>query len=87
MNNIKTMQISIIIFLSIAITFSAFSQQLEEKVDEQDLLYSPYAGQEQRWIKSLSQDDVEGLLNGHGTPFGAWQRLESLMAIRAQDMF
>ena len=31
---------------------------------------SPYAGQESREIKALSQQDIEGLLAGAGTPFG-----------------
>jgi len=31
---------------------------------------SPYAGQETRRIKSLSTEDIEGLLAGSGTPFG-----------------
>lgn len=31
---------------------------------------SPYAGQESRGIKALSQDDIDGLLAGAGTPFG-----------------
>ncbi|MDA0733189.1 MAG: hypothetical protein O2909_00545 [Chloroflexi bacterium] len=31
---------------------------------------SPYQGQETRKIKALSQDDIDGLLNGSGTPFG-----------------
>jgi len=33
-------------------------------------IHSPYAGQEERGIKALSQADVEGLLSGAGTPFG-----------------
>ena len=33
-------------------------------------IHSPYAGQEARGIKALSQDDIEGLLAGSGTPFG-----------------
>jgi Spy/CpxP family protein refolding chaperone len=33
-------------------------------------VYSPYAGQEDRGIKSLSQADIDGLLAGEGTPFG-----------------
>lgn len=33
-------------------------------------IHSPYAGQEERGIKALSQDDIEGLLSGSGTPFG-----------------
>lgn len=31
---------------------------------------SPYAGEELRGIKALSQADIEGLLAGAGTPFG-----------------
>ena len=33
-------------------------------------IQSLYAGQEARGIKALSEDDVEGLLAGAGTPFG-----------------
>jgi len=38
--------------------------------DNISAIHSPYAGQEIRGIKALSQDDVEGLLAGAGTPFG-----------------
>ncbi len=38
--------------------------------DEKSQIHSNYAGQENRSIKALSPDDVEGLLNGSGTPFG-----------------
>jgi Spy/CpxP family protein refolding chaperone len=38
--------------------------------DETSAIHSPYAGQELRGIKTLSQDDIEGLLAGTGTPFG-----------------
>jgi Spy/CpxP family protein refolding chaperone len=38
----------------------------------------PYAGQEQRGIKSLSQEDVKGLQAGHGTPFGGMAKLAEL---------
>jgi len=38
--------------------------------ENQSTIHSPYAGQEVRGIKSLSQDDIEGLLAGAGTPFG-----------------
>ena len=31
---------------------------------------SPYVGQESRGIKALSEDDINGLLAGAGTPFG-----------------
>lgn len=34
------------------------------------VVHSPYAGQEARGIKALSQADVGGLLEGSGTPFG-----------------
>ncbi len=37
---------------------------------EESAIYSQYAGQEIRGIKALSQDDIEGLLAGAGTPFG-----------------
>jgi len=33
-------------------------------------IHSPYAGQELRGLKALSQEDIEGLLAGAGTPFG-----------------
>jgi len=42
---------------------------LSETVDE-SAIHSPYAGQEIRGIKALSQEDIEGLLAGAGTPFG-----------------
>lgn len=34
------------------------------------VISSPYIGQENRGIKALSQADIEGLLDGAGTPFG-----------------
>lgn len=33
-------------------------------------ILSPYAGQEARDVKALSQEDIQGLLAGTGTPFG-----------------
>ena len=42
---------------------------LSETSDE-SAIHSPYAGQEIRGIKALSQEDIEGLLSGAGTPFG-----------------
>lgn len=39
---------------------------------------SPYAGQEVRGIKSLSEDEVKGLLAGEGTPFGGMAKLAEL---------
>lgn len=41
-----------------------------EDGDASATLTSPYVGQEARGIVALSQDDVEGLLAGAGTPFG-----------------
>lgn len=43
-----------------------------------ETLDQPYAGQEQRGIKSLSQEDIEGLQAGHGTPFGGMAKLAEL---------
>ena len=37
---------------------------------DESAIHSPYAGQELRGIKALSQEDIEGLLAGAGTPFG-----------------
>ena len=39
---------------------------------------SPYLGQETRGIKSLSQQEVEGLMVGEGTPFGGMAKLAEL---------
>jgi hypothetical protein len=39
---------------------------------------SPYRGEETRGIKSLSQDDINGLKNGAGTPFGGMAKLAEL---------
>jgi hypothetical protein len=39
---------------------------------------SPYTGEETRGIKSLSQDDINGLQNGAGTPFGGMAKLAEL---------
>ena len=40
------------------------------KTPDESAIHSPYAGQESRGIKALSQQDIEGLLAGAGTPFG-----------------
>ena len=56
----------------IAVVGIIFWQQNRDILDtsEESAIYSPYAGQEIRGIKSLSQEDIEGLLAGEGTPFG-----------------
>lgn len=58
--------------------FSAFILLLSACTSEVIMQESPYAGQEARGIKSLSQGDVEGLLAGHGTPFGGMAKLAEL---------
>lgn len=50
--------------------FSADKANDDTHIENQSAIRSPYAGQEARGIKSLSQDDIEGLLAGAGTPFG-----------------
>ncbi len=49
-----------------------FSQQHRStsQTSDESAIRSPYVGQEARGIKALSQDDVEGLLAGAGSPFG-----------------
>jgi len=56
----------------IAVVIGIFSQQHKNTAQTSDdsAIHSPYAGQEARGIKALSQDDIEGLLAGAGTPFG-----------------
>ena len=56
----------------IAIVIGIFSQQdkTTSQTSDESAIHSPYAGQEARGIKALSQDDIEGLLAGAGTPFG-----------------
>lgn len=56
----------LIVMVLILVGYYGFSNNTEK-----NNLISPYAGQElEREIKALSQDDVNGLLNGEGTPFG-----------------
>lgn len=59
----------VVSFILIAIIFlqqNIFNPQSSEK----SIIHSQYAGQESRGIKALSQEDIEGLLSGAGTPFG-----------------
>jgi Spy/CpxP family protein refolding chaperone len=46
-----------LLMLSLALSAVAYAQEVKRGV---------YAGEEQRQIKSLSAEEVEGLLNGHG---------------------
>ena len=56
----------------IAVVIGIFSQQHKttSQTPDESAIHSPYAGQEARGIKALSQDDIKGLLAGAGTPFG-----------------
>jgi hypothetical protein len=61
--------ISIVLVVIVGvIIFQQYSAQSETPAES--AILSPYAGQEIRGIKSLSQEDIEGLLAGAGTPFG-----------------
>lgn len=55
----------------IAVVIRIFSQQdkTPSQTSDESAIHSPYAGEEVRGIKALSQDDIEGLLAGTGTPF------------------
>ncbi len=53
-----------IILLSLALSACNTGHAAESAI------HSPYAGEEVRGIKALSQADIEGLLAGSGTPFG-----------------
>ncbi len=56
------------IFIVLIILFSVFLSACSS--EEESAIHSPYAGEEARGIKALSQADIEGLLAGAGTPFG-----------------
>ncbi|MDK1080777.1 MAG: hypothetical protein QGM50_04035 [Anaerolineae bacterium] len=64
-----TIGISIVLLVIVGVVIFQQYTTLSETPDE-SAIRSPYAGQEKRGIKALSQDDIEGLLNGAGTPFG-----------------
>ena len=53
----------------VGVIFWRQNMSLSETADE-SAIHSPYAGQEVRGIKALSQEDIEGLLAGAGTPYG-----------------
>ena len=61
--------ISIVLVVIVGVIIFQKYSALSETPAESAIL-SPYAGQEIRGIKSLSQEDIEGLLAGAGTPFG-----------------
>jgi Spy/CpxP family protein refolding chaperone len=74
-NWIRTTLVVIIVLVALAgiYKFNYLSSQEGYDIDGNETkstVRSPYVGQESRGIKALSQDDVEGLLAGAGTPFG-----------------
>jgi len=66
----STTIIGIVVIIIVGVIFSQQHTSISQTSDEKSSIYSPYAGQEARGIKALSQDDIEGLLAGAGTPFG-----------------
>jgi len=73
MNKFNKKFIIIIGVILIAVVIGILSQQniTTSQTSNESAIHSPYAGQEvTRAIKALSQDEVEGLLAGSGTPFG-----------------
>ena len=61
--------ISIVVIIIVGVIIYQQYFTILETPDE-SAIHSPYAGQEIRGIKALSQEDIEGLLAGAGTPFG-----------------
>ena len=47
-------------------------------VSSETSMASPYSGQETRWIKSLSQDDIQSRQEGSGVAFGGMAKLAEL---------
>ncbi len=70
----KNLLVIAIIVILVGIIFLNFNNS--ESVNEETT--SPYVGQETRGIKSLSQQDIEGLKKGSGTPFGGMAKLAEL---------
>ena len=68
----KIFKIKYLIILIIILISTILFQQYNStnQISDESTIYSPYVGQEERGIKALSQNDIEGLLAGSGTPFG-----------------
>lgn len=62
--------ISIVLIGIVGILFFQQYSPLASQANDEGAIHSPYAGQEIRGIKALSQEDIAGLLAGAGTPFG-----------------
>lgn len=61
---------SVVLLVVAGILFFRGSSPLALQASDEGAIHSPYAGQESRGIKALSQEDIAGLLAGAGTPFG-----------------
>lgn len=59
-----------VILIAIVIGILSLQDKNSSQTSNESTIQSPYAGQEVRGIKALSQEDIEGLLTGAGTPFG-----------------
>lgn len=70
MNRLKNIILIIVGIGLIVIVSVLLWQQWPLGAADESAIHSPYAGQEIRGIKALSQGDIEGLLAGAGTPFG-----------------
>jgi hypothetical protein len=69
LNIIFAIIIGILLIIITTLTLSKQDTSNSQKSDK-STIHSQYAGQETRGIKALSQDDIDGLLSGAGTPFG-----------------
>ncbi len=80
MKRIDTKFVVIIGAIVIAAVAGIFFRQKGKSVQisKKGAIHSPYAGQELRRIKSLSQEDIRGLLAGTGMPFGGMAKLAEL---------
>lgn len=68
---IITIIITAIVAVGLAESRHFFTQDIATVTETQtSTIHSPYAGQDVHGIKALSQDDIEGLLAGAGTPLG-----------------
>ncbi len=71
MNTYRTICISaILVLVSVFTAVLVYNIVPNEQAAETGEVMSPYAGEEKRAIAALPPEDVEGLRNGEGTPFG-----------------
>lgn len=72
--------VSLIVLLSSVYKFHFSNDPIHEDKNSKNesVIHSQYTGQEERGIKALSQDDIDGLLAGAGTPFGGMAKAAEL---------